>query len=68
MYLSLLCYCLWPGATQLTIIIGIKGVSFAAGLLLRAMGNSTATPNSGKKCIFRCRAIVDGKGLFDSYC
>ncbi len=34
MYLSLLCYCWWPGASQLPLIIEIKIVSFAAGLIL----------------------------------
>ncbi len=60
MNLSLLGYCWWPGATQLAIIIEIKSVSFAAGLLLMAKGYSTPTPNSDKKGIFRCWAIVHG--------
>jgi hypothetical protein len=58
--LSLLGYCWWSGAIQLAIMIEIKSVSVAAGLLLRARGYSTATPNSGKKCTFRCWAIVGG--------
>ncbi len=67
MYLSLLGYCSRPGAIRLLFLVEIKSLSFAAGLLLMAKGYSTPTPNSDKKGIFRCWAIVDGQGIFDSY-